>query len=367
MNVRSFTAASAALLALACGGSSKSNSTGQDIAYTGPTTSVAVATPAAAQATASAAFATVQTVAGAVSGVSMTVGAAGTAPSYSPAQLARLAARHLALAGAAQVSGVAFSDGGPCAVSGSAAIAGDIRDQSSALAWTGDWAQLTFSNCVDEAGGGAANGTMRLEVLAGNGVSFVSGGSPASLPAGYEYRVQLTVTDFSFVDAQGGWFGMDGGFTLAAVKQASPAELTESVSGTSFAVAAGRGSEIVFSSLLAAPAGRDRYATVSVAEYGNGFFAATTASRASVDGKVCGTALGGCVEVVTTTPFRALSGARNPSAGSMTITAGSASIALTAVDGVNVDVTYDLDVNAPPPATTVHATWSCLEARTCAF
>jgi hypothetical protein len=365
VNARLISAATAALLVTACGGSESKGTSGRDISYSGPTTVAAISTPAAAQQATTGVLASLQSILGSAGSVNVTVAATGSAPAFTPAQAAQLAASYFPQVSAAQVAGVAVQQTDACTVSGSTTVAGSVRDQAGGGLYTGDYVQVTFNACSQSAGQ-LITGSARVEIVAGNGDRFFA--DPPVFTPGYTYRVRVTLSDLSVSGADGYWFGVDGDAELALTQRATPVEVETSVSGTSLVFLAGQGNTILDGARISPPAGQSRYSSLNVEEYVSGLTSPVTAERSGVNATLCTAEIGGCLQVVTAPAFRKLTADANPSAGSMTLTAGKARITVTAISATNVDVTYDLDVDALPAATTVHTTWACLDAPapTCA-
>lgn len=373
MNVRALSVATAALLAVACGSDKKSSTGGPPaalpthtathaVAYSAPTTPVAITSVDDAVNVAGSTMSTVESTSGGVGNFSGVLPLDVTPSRVTIQDAFRVASRLLGKVEPARALGVAVQDGGNCSIRGSGSISGDVKDTANPGANAGDWADFVFNACEDSPGE-IMDGVMRLEILATNGANSMDA-TPAAMPAG-TYSARITFANFSILDANGGWTGMNGDVTMTLTKDAT--SITRALSGTGLVYVVYQGTTLLEGTKMDGPAGGNGYRQQRVEVFANGFSTYFTQTRETLNSKVCSVEMAGCVQVVTNSEIIDDTGANHPKAGSFTITAGNATIRLDILSATNVDVTYDLDTTAPPAATTAHQTWACLDANTCTW
>lgn len=364
MNRRILAIAFAAALA-ACGSSNKSSgpTAAHNVTYAGPTGAVAIASTSAAT-VASGAYS-------GLSGVSSfnnftSVMGVQAAPAFTAFDAARLPSRFAPMLVAAQVSGATQSGSQKCNVSGSMSGSITAVDTDYPFTHTGDSASITFSLC-DNGGGEVLDGSISIRIDSTVAGTDFLGADPAAIAAGATYAATLTFGDLTVATSGGAWTGMDGNITLSVSKRVTPYyELEESLSGTGLAYATGQGAHILEGSLLAGPSGSDPYLQKLVARYQDGTFYTELGEYTTVNGKMCSTAMGGCLTVVTVTPIYDPTGASHPTAGLLVMRSGNAELIFDVLSATSVDVGWDDNVTVDPtPAGTIHATWACLDAGTC--
>lgn len=364
MKLRILAVASVALAVVACSSkkSSSSHVAAHDVAYTGPTTPVVMATVDQAVAAVGSTTAGVEAMSANMGSFTAVAGVS-AAPAVSVDEAVRLASRLFAKLGTAQVSGVRISDGGNCEISGSGSMTGEVADVNNPGATSGDWGEFTLNNC-ENAAGQIVDGVIKLQIVATNGVDFTSAvdDAPATLTEGFQYRATITFTDLTFTNASGFWTGMDGNVTETVTRTGS--QVDRAISGTGLVYGVGQGTQLLDGSMLTAPTGQDGYADDVVRIYGGGLGTDYTATLETRNSKLCSIAMGGCVQVVTNTPVHDQRGAANPDSGSFTITAGSKWIRVDIQSATDVNVTYDIGSGQVGP---VAQTWACLRANTCTW
>lgn len=353
--------AAGAMLA-ACGGGDDKKATGRDIAYTGSTAAVVISQ---SNVTSMAALAS--------ESVSGSVGAASGGPGYAAAAsldrqmgtgtaLAKLRAARgdFAAAFAGVVQGTATK-----ACPGGGAITLTMFAASDTVTTTGDWFELSFGNCV-EADGSTANGTLRMEITASDGVdpSDVELSGPGVLTDGFTYGMRLTVTDFSIEDATG-WFGLEGDVELTQTWNATTLLLSAAMQGSSLVSVSGVGSTVVAASAIKPLTVNGRYSMAEVGEYASAFATAATATRSSIDARVCSVEMGGCINLDTLVPVRQVATQLYPDSGSLKVFDDAGhyiQIDITPGSGATgaVTMSWEVVVGAPTPDGTCSATWPTL-------
>lgn len=365
MNRRILVIATAALFAAACGSSSKSSSTppaAHNVTYAGPTGAVSIASTSAASVATNA----YSSLSGVTSFNSFTsVLGVDSAPAFTAFDAARIPSLFASRLVAAQVAGATQSGSDKCQVSGT--ISGTITaaDTNNPFTHAGDSATITFSLCND-GGGTVLDGTISIRIDSTIAGIDPLGGSPSQMQVG-TYAVTLTFGDFTAMSTNNAWTGMDGNITLSITKRVSPFnEFEESLSGTGLAYATGQGAQILEGSLLAGPTASDPYLQKLVARFSDSTFLSELGEYTTINGKMCSTAMGGCLTVTTVQPIYDRTGDPNPSDGLLVMRSGNAEIIFDVLSVTSVDIGWDDNITVDPtPAGTIHATWACLDAGTC--
>ena len=215
----------------------------------------------------------------------------------------------------------------PCAVSGSTTISGDLADPLTYTA--GDTINVDSDNC-DDGIGEVVDGLIEMTITSFDGDIFTES---------FLLGIDLVVTDFS-VTIEGVTEVANGDIgSLADTRQAPT--LTSSVFGDLFQVVSNGQTESL-----------SDFRT-DLVENGN------TWTNDSF-GTINSTELAGSVDYTTTTPFSGVLG-EYPNAGVLVVTgANNASLTLTTIDNVSVQIEADYDGNGSIDET-IMTTWAELE------
>lgn len=344
-----------AMLVACGGGDDKKGPAGRNISYTGSTAAVVLSQ---GNVTTMAALAT-ENVSGSVGSASGGLGYVGAVSvggrgGYETAlATVRAARRDFAVA----LAGAYGSITQPCAGGGSITMV--ASSASDTVATAGDYFEVSFAACNDGYGT-IASGSMRVDITA------TDGGDPTvgtmGMTSGYPYGMRLVVTDFS-IDSAGGWIGMEGNMDFTQTWNSTTFRLESSIEGASFVAAAGVGSTVTESSLIAPLVDGGRFSMTAVEEYADAFATTLVAEEAGVNAKVCSLAIGGCIRIETTQPFRQLVSQLYPASGSIRVSDELGHyIEIVPTDGSTgaVTVSWDVTDGVPPPDGTCVTTWATM-------
>lgn len=362
LNARRLATAAAVILAVGCGSSSKKSNPpagGRTVTYSGSTATSALSastnkTQVAGQATAVAKMMT------GMSGTVGSFGAAAPAPRFTVKDALRVAADARHQAGGAAVSGAVQPQTHACQVSGTGTFTVNDQDGNPATVQAGDYVEIAYAACNDGRGE-VQDGSIRLQFTT-SGTDFVT--DVTSITQNASFGLTLVAANMVTVDtATGAWNGMDGDITISYAANVTAGTLTYSISGASLEAAEGTGDTITDGLLLTGVTSGAGYSDVAVETFrGMGTpGAALTSESWDLDARMCTVSLGGCLNITTNPAFTITAPNAYPGSGSLTVSDGTDSITVTAVNGVTgaVNLTWNIDGTAGGPEAT---TWAALDA-----
>jgi hypothetical protein len=319
-----------ALLLAGCGGGSGGSS---GPSYSGPTGAVSVTNTTEANTVAgfTASWATSSLMSDVASGYATPAFGSTDATSLSldlnslgvlSSRVANLAFKS-GIATTAQAAGVTGSETYDCATSGTYTLYGSVANASNPFTQAGDLYKITFNNCL------------AYDTLTTGSIQFVIN----SYTDSYNYSADYTFSSFKEVYTFAGsdYFMLHGGFSVAL----SDNGIDKVYSMT--------GSSLLMEGLTTSISPNVEQASYTNFSFVDTYYIGAGAFGADHDFTVASTALGGSLTVNTVTEFYMPSVGSAPTSGQLEITAGSATLTLTAqLNGTDVNVVYDYESDGTP-------------------